>query len=135
MLTLSVLGIVIAVFAMIMMRYVEDKSWAESLRVLWIAPAAPAFFLLGVAPTLLFSIHVHSGYVEHRFMDRWVLSRALAADYVGMNAPARLCAAVLEFKNRQKMHFYGAHMGIIEDLRNQLSKDAQQTQPSHDLIV
>lgn len=134
-LTLSVLGLLIAVFAMFMMRYVEDKSWAESLRVLWIAPIAPAVFLLGVVPTVLFSIHLHNGYVEHRLMDRWVLSRAPVADYEGMKTPARFCAAVLEFKNRQKMHFFGAQRSIIEDMRNQLAKVARQTHPNQDLIV
>lgn len=134
-LTLAALGILAATFSLFMMRFVEHKSWAESLRALWIAPIAPAVFLLGVVPTVLFSIHLHKGYIEHRLMDRWVLSRAPVADYKAMKTPGRICAAVLEFKNCQKMHFFGAQRRIIEDMRNQLAKAALQTQPNHDMIV
>lgn len=134
-LTLTALGILAATFSLLMMRFVEHKSWTESLRVLWIAPVAPLGFLVCVIPTLLFSIHLHKGYIEHRLMDRWVLSRAPVADYEGMKTPARFCAAVLEFKNCQKMHFFGAQRRIIEEMRNQLAKAARQTQPNHDMIV
>lgn len=95
-----------------------------SLMFLLVLPAL--VLCLAVTPTLMFSIHVVDGWVEHRFLDRWVLSRALASDFIAMETPCGFFAAKLMFADGKNIRFFGAHLGILSSLHSELQRRESQ---------
>lgn len=121
-----VMGILGAVFGATMLIFYEKKEPAAVLPVLCLVPGIPIILMMAAGPSVLFSIHINNGWVEHRFMNRRVLSRARLSDYEGMDAPAQFCAAVLRFSGGQNIRFYAAHAGEIRALKLELSKQSQE---------
>lgn len=117
-----VMGILGAVFGAAMLIFYEKKEPVSALPVLCLIPGIPLILAVFAGPSVLFSIHIREGWVEHRFMNRRILSRARLSDYEGMDAPAQFCAAVLRFRGGQNIRFYAAHAGEIQALRRELSK-------------
>jgi hypothetical protein len=102
------------------------------LAVIIVVPASAIG--LAIAPTVLFSIHLVGERVEHRLLDRWVLSRAKASDFLSMRSPSGFFAAVLRFADGTKMRIFGAHLGILatlqEELGHRATKAEQATSPN-----
>ena len=75
-----------------------------------------------IAPTLMFSIHFVGDWVEHRLLDRWVLSRARASDFISMKRPSGLFAARIMFGDGTEMRFLGADLRILASLETELHR-------------
>jgi len=75
-----------------------------------------------IAPTLMFSIHFVGDWVEHRLLDRWVLSRARASDFISMKGPSGFFAARIMFGDGTEMRFLGADLRILAALESELHR-------------
>ena len=76
----------------------------------------------------MFSIHVEGDWVEHRMLDKWVLSRVLIADFKRMDPPAGMFATILQFSDGTKMRFFGAHPRILMSLNAELHQRKKETE-------
>jgi hypothetical protein len=79
---------------------------------------------IAVAPTLMFSIHIAGEWVEHRFLNRYVISRARVRDYQAMESPSGLFAATLRFADGTLIRIWGTHLGILAQLQRDLEEQA-----------
>ena len=123
-----IIGAVAYAFSAAMFVFYE-KMPLERLIPLTFLLVVPAFAIgLAIAPTLLFSIHIIGEWVEHRFLDRWVLSRAKVSDFLSMQSPSGFFAAVLRFADGRKMRIFGAHLGILETLQAELGHRATEAE-------
>ena len=92
----------------------------------------PALLIgLAIAPTLMFSVHIVGGWVEHRMLNRWVLSRARASDFTSMEAPSGFHAAVLRFADGTKIRFFGAEGEILASLESELQRRTNTVEQAH----
>lgn len=115
-----IIGAVSYVFSALMILFYE-KLPPERLIPLTFILIVPALAIgLAIAPTLMFSIHILGDWVEHRFFERWTLSRARASDFVSMISPAGVFAAKLQFSDGTKMRIFGSHLGILSSLEQDL---------------
>ena len=124
-----IIGAVGYVFSALMFLFYE-KLPPERLIPLTFILIVPALAIgLAIAPTLMFSIHILGDWVEHRFLERWTLSRARASEFVSMTSPSGGFAAKLQFSDGTKMRIFGAHLGILSSLEHDLEdrkKNAEQ---------
>ncbi|MGI9241642.1 MAG: hypothetical protein ACR2RV_12645 [Verrucomicrobiales bacterium] len=117
-----VIGALGYVFSALMIVFYEKLS-PERLIPLGFILIVPALAIgLAIAPTLMFSIHILGDWVEHRFLERWTLSRARASEFVSMSSPAGLFAAKLQFSDGTKMRIFGLHLGILSPLEDDLER-------------
>ena len=117
-----VIGLLGAVASLILL-YCEgklrpDAAWLALFLVLM--PAA--VICLGVLPTVLFHIRLGGGHVQHVFLGRYILSDLPIRDFLHVGLRQRGCAAVLHFKGGRKIHFFGAHQGVIARLAKDLAQ-------------
>lgn len=115
-----IVGAVAYVFSAVMFLY-HEKLPPERLIPLTFIIVVPALAIaLAIAPTLMFSIYILGDWVEHRFLERWTISRARASDFVSMTSPAGVFSARLKFSDGTKMRILGAHLGILSSLEDEL---------------
>jgi len=119
-------GLVIGIFAYVFcaaMFVFYERLPIDRLIPLTLILVLPALAIgLAIAPTLMFSIHIVGDWVEHRMLDKWVLSRAQTSDFKRMDSPAGIFAAILQFSDGTKMRFFGAHLGILASLNTELQQ-------------
>ncbi|MBB5353249.1 hypothetical protein HNR46_003504 [Haloferula luteola] len=115
-----IIGAVGYIFSALMIVFYE-KLPPERLIPLTFIIVVPALVIgLAIVPSLMFSIHILGDWVEHRFLERWTISRARASDFVSIISPAGLFAAKLQFSDGTKMRIFGAHLGILSSLDHYL---------------
>ena len=82
----------------------------------------PGVLILAVLPTVFFRIRIIDDRVQHIFLGRYILSNYSIRDFRYLRRFERGCAAVLHFRNDRRIHFFGAHWGIISKLSKDLLK-------------
>ena len=117
-----VIGAIAYVFSSAMFIFYERLPLSRLIPLTFIL-VVPAFAIgLGIAPTLMFSIHIEGEWVEHRLFDRWTISCAKASNFVRMQAPSGVFAAILRFSDGTKIRFFGGDIGIISCLESELQR-------------
>lgn len=121
--------VISAVFMVFIVAMATIKERMPLIKVVTAWPLWMIFFLfpavvgLAILPTILFSIHIEDGRVRHLFLDRWVLGSANTRDFDFMQAPGGFFAAILHFKDGTKIRFFGAGLGVLADLEEELSME------------
>lgn len=115
-----VIGLVGYVFSACMFLFVEHLPPERLIPLTFILVVPAMAMFVFVAPTAMFSIHINEGWVEHRFLDRRVLSRARTCDFKRMIFGVFPFAAVLDFTDGTRMRILGAQPGILRQLQRDL---------------
>jgi len=77
----------------------------------------PVAWFIFISPTLLFCIKLEDGYVKHVFLDRYVLSQYLIADFVEI----KTCGwPQIRFTKKRRINLYGMHLGILAQLQKDI---------------
>jgi hypothetical protein len=119
----GVIGLFTMLVALMFAR--SDLTWVE--RGLWVAAIGLVPVLIGmlaVLPTCLFEIVIDDAHITHRFLGRHVLSRKAIAELRSVEIAAGLWGAKLTFRDGSAIHFFGAHLGILAELRDHLKQVA-----------
>jgi len=82
----------------------------------------PAFFMLVCLPTIAFSIQIEAGRVRHVLFDRFVLSDFPVSQFRRMDTMVGLFGAIIYFEQGRAIRFFGAHLGILTQLRKELQR-------------
>ena len=120
-----VIGGIAYVFSAAMGLLVEHLPVQRLLPLTFIIVLPPLILGLAILPTILFSIHVGDHWVEHRFLDRHLLSRARIQDFQRMRTGPPPFAAALDFKDGTRIRILGMHLGSLSKLKHDLSKRAR----------
>jgi len=123
-----IIGAVAYVFSAAMFVFYEKLPLDRLIPLALILVIPASAIGLAIAPTLWFSIHLVGELVEHRFLDRWVLSRARASEFLAMQSPSGFFAAVLQFADGTKMRIIGAPLGTLALLEAELTRCATETE-------
>ena len=123
-----IIGAVAYAFSAVMFVFYEKLPLDRLIPLTFILVVPASAIGLAIAPTLLFSIHLVGEWVEHRFLDRWVLSRAKTSDFRSMQSPSEFFAAVLRFADGTKIRIFGAHLGILATLQKELGHRATEAE-------
>ncbi|MGB3120590.1 MAG: hypothetical protein WBE58_17335 [Verrucomicrobiales bacterium] len=124
-----VIGGVAYAFSAAMFVFYERLPLAR-LIPLTVIVVLPALVIgLAILPTLMFSIHFVGDRVEHRMLDKWILSKAPASEFISMQVPSGIFAAKLNFADGTKMRFFGAHLEILAALASELQLRTAKAQP------
>ena len=83
-----IIGVLAYAFSAAMFVFYEGLPLERLIPLTFLLLVPAAAIGLAIAPTLLFSIHIVGEWVEHRFLDRWVLSRAKVSDFLSMQSPS-----------------------------------------------
>lgn len=111
-----VAGVIAYVFSAFMLTFKEHRPISVLFPLLFIIILPPVAIFIGVLPTLLFSLYVSNEWIEHRFLNRFVVSRAKVTDLTQIAAPSGTFAAVLHFSGGRRIRFYGARYSVINAL-------------------
>ncbi len=112
--------------AALMFIFVEKLPIDRLLPLSFIIILPPIIMGIAVLPTILFSIYITENWVEHRFLERHILSRAKLSEFDVMYSPSGMFAAKLHFSDGSRIRFYGAHLGIISQLKRDLSQSKKE---------
>jgi hypothetical protein len=116
-----VVGLIAYLFCALMFIFYERLPTARLIPLTFIVFVPPLCITLGIAPTLVFSIHIKDDWVEHRIFNTWVTSRARASTFIFMETQASF-PAVLVFANGTKIRLLGGTLTILRDLESELER-------------
>ena len=80
----------------------------------------PGVFFIACSPTLLFSIEIDNGRIKHMLLNKLVISDLPVQDFTNIIFPQPPWAAVLYFNNNKKIRFFGAHLRVLLELKEDL---------------
>jgi len=120
----TIVGIIAYLFSGYFILFHEHRPLSVLLPLLFIILIPPIAIFLGIIPTLLFSIYISDEWIEHRFLDKFIVSKFKISDFVSITAPSGAFAAVLHFSNGKCMRFFGAHYAVIGALTSRLANTA-----------
>ncbi len=117
-----VVGVVAYIFCAAMFVFYERLPLERLIPLTFVLVLPALVISLAILPTLMFSIHLVGEWVEHRMLDKLVLSRARASQFISMQVPSGVFAAKLGFTDGTKMRFFGAHLEILASLESELQR-------------
>lgn len=120
-----VIGLIAFIFSAVMLVFYEKLPLDRLIPLTFIIITPPLAIALGIAPTLIFSIHIEKGWVEHRIMNRWTVSRARASNFVMMQPPMSFPAKLI-FSDGTKIRILGASLTSLQDLESELQRRIKQ---------
>lgn len=122
MISVAIMGTVFALIIAAFLVFHEHKRIADVAIIFLLPILLDTVFCLVILPTLCFSIHLRGNVVEHRFLDRWVLSSANIHDFQKMTIAEKGWGAILTFASGKQIRFIGAHVGILLQLEEDLGR-------------
>lgn len=111
------LGLALVVWVFHLCGQAPHVTWRGLVLVAFLPVTA---VVVACLPTLLFSIRLEAGRVRHVMLDRYVLSDFPLADFEQMQRSRGPWAAKLVFAGGRSIRFFGAHMGILAALEQDL---------------
>ena len=122
-----VVGLVAYIFSALMFVFYEKLPLVRLIPLTFIVIVPALAIALGILPTIIFSIHIESGWVEHRIFNKWVISRAQASNFIEMEPPASFPARLV-FSDGTRIRLVGGTMAILRELETELLKRTEEAE-------